>query len=1032
MQNGIYAPCAVPTSGLPKVAVTGPCVHLEFYDMSNSTPMKIVAHRPYLSLLLLVVLFGAAAKLQGEDVADTSVSRNTVSNVTVSDASASTAQADYFDQQVKPILLGRCLECHGTSREGGLDLTTRESAFAGGESGVVLTAGKPDESHLLEMVSSGEMPPENPLTEAEVAVLKKWIADGAYFPEAPLDPLAATNDKRAGYDWWSLQPIAIADPPELKSSPAAWQANPIDRFVLAKLREKQLEPSAPVSPRVLIRRATYDLLGLPPSLEEVSDFLAACKKETGSADKVGQQAYEALVDRLLASPHYGEQWGRHWLEVVRFGESTGFEQNVIINNAWPFRDYIIRSFNDDKPFDQLTKEHLAGDMIDGENPDVLVGTSFLVCGPYDTVGNQDPLRAKQIRATTIDEIVRATGETFLGLTVGCARCHDHKFDAISQRDYYQMSATLAGVVHGPRAIDPKPKRERYYRQKTALDKIRADLRAKERQIIDEILARAETKADEYEAAWPREPISQQFTEEKFEPVKVQYVRLAVERVDTNVYYSVGYRLDEFEVWTAEDESRNVALAAAGGEAIGSSRVAEDFMGAYDASLTIDGDFNAWWVAESPTLTIKLAQPEVIDRVTFSSDRPNAVGSQGRSGFPCEYRIEVSVDGEKWTEVAHGRDRKPANKKQREMRLYLAERTAAESTMVATHEKIVSDVDARIRKLPGLTSWWVGYFKSPPEKSHIFLGGDVQRIGDEVVAASPKVLGSVSPYELKRDTPEGERRLALAKWLVADDNPLTPRVLVNRIWHYHFGTGIVATPSDFGFMGDRPSHPELLDWLAGQLKQNGWRMKPLHRQIMLSQTYRQASGYRTEAANVDADSRLLWRFPPRRLAGEEIRDTILTISGKLDRRMGGPGFKLYRYLRDNVATYVSRDEHSAETYRRGVYHQRARAAVADLVTDFDGPDCAFSTPRRSTTISPLQSLTLMNHSFTLDMAKFLSERLEQEAGDARADQVRLAFQLSYGREATEQETAAAGKLIESHGLRAFCRALLNSSELIYVD
>ena len=946
--------------------------------------------------------------------------------------SAVTEQTADYEQNVKPILVGRCLECHGASGEGGLDLTTRESALAGGDEGLVLVPGKPDESRLLKLVTDGEMPPDEPLSGEQVQALRSWISAGAYYPEAPLDPLANTTDRRAGYDWWSLQPIEKSEPPSVSSASAAWQQSPIDRFVGEKLRAENLEPSAPASPRVLIRRATFDLHGLPPTVEEVQQFLAACRQETGQPDQVGDAAYAELVDRLLASPRYGEQWGRHWLDVVRFGESTGFEQNHIITNAWPFRDYIIRSFNDDKPYDQLVKEHLAGDMIDGENPEVSVGTAFLVCGPYDTVGNQDPVRERQIRANTVDEIIRAAGETFLGLTVGCARCHDHKFDPISQRDYYQFYATLGGVVHGSRAVDPLAKRQRFYREKTALDKIRAGLRSKKKALIDKILARAEAKAEEYEKSWKRPAVSQQFTEEKFDAVEARYIRLAVERVDTNIYWSTGYRLDEFEVWTAGENSRNVALASAGGEAIGSSRVAADFMGAYDASLTNDGDFNAWWVAESPNLTIKLAEAETIDRVTFSSDRPNAVGSQGRQGFPCEYRIEVSSDGENWRRVVDSYDRRPANQKHREMRLYLAERTAGESTEITMHDTIVDDVDKRIRALPQLTQWWVGYFRPAAKKTHVFLGGDVQRIGEEVLPASPHVLANVSPFELKNDTSEGDRRLALAEWLVAEDNPLTPRVWVNRIWHYHFGTGIVATPSDFGFMGGRPSHPELLDWLAGQLRQDGWRIKPLHRQIMLSQTYRQNSTHRGDAAKVDADARLLWRFPPRRLSGDEIRDTMLSVSGKLDSRMGGPGFRLYKYLRDNVATYVPRDKHSPETYRRAVYHHRARASQVDLMSDFDGPDCAFSTPRRSTTTSPLQALTLMNHSFTLDMAEFLSQRLKQDAGDELADQVHRAFELAFSREPSEEEVATATGIIEEHGMRAFCRALLNTSELIYVD
>ena len=847
-----------------------------------------------------------------------------------------------------------------------------------------------------------------------------------------IDPLEVTTDKRAGYDWWSLQPIGVVEPPEIPSAPVEWRANPIDHFVLAKLRESELEPSGPASPRVLIRRATYDLIGLPPSPEVVAQFLTDCEQETGSAEQVGEKAYAALIDRLLALPHYGEQWGRHWLDVVRFGESTGFEQNLLITDAWPFRDYIIRSLNDDKPFDQLAKEHLAGDRIDVENPDVVVGTTFLVCGPCDEVGNQDPVKKRQIRANAVDEIIRATSETFLGLTVGCGRCHDHKFDPISQRDYYQLYATFDGVVHGSQCVTPKHEQDRYNSQKDALEKIVEDLTIKKKELTDAVLARAEEKDAEYETSWTREPVSQQLTEETFKPVEVQYVRLMVEHVDSNVHSSIAYRLDEFEVWSAADQPRNVALATAGGEASGSSRIAADFMGAYDANLTIDGDYNAWWLPTSPSLTIKLARPELIDRVTFSSDRPNAVGSQGRAGFPCEYRIEVSSDGENWQEVASSHDRQPANQAHREIRLYLAERTVAESAMIATQDADIGDVNKRIAELPKLTMWRIGKFRQPEDKTYIFLGGDVQRPGEEVVPASPTMLASVRPYELPSDAAEGDRRLALAEWLVASNNPLTPRVLANRIWHYHFGTGIVATPSDFGFMGDPPSHPRLLDWLSDKLQHDGWRIKPLHRQIMLSQTYRQASGHRAEAARIDADSRLLWRFPPRRLTGEEIRDTMLAVAGRLDTRMGGQGYTLYRYLEDNVATYVPLDKHPPESYRRAVYHHRARATQIDLITDFDGPDCAFAAPRRSATISPLQVLTLLNHSFTLDMAGCLSERLEWDAGEAPVAQVRRAFQLAFVREPATEEIVAAAALVESHGLRAFCRALLNSSELIYID
>jgi len=305
-------------------------------------------------------------------------------------------------------------------------------------------------------------------------------------------------------------------------------------------------------------------------------------------------------------------------------------------------------------------------------------------------------------------------------------------------------------------------------------------------------------------------------------------------------------------------------------------------------------------------------------------------------------------------------------------------------------------------------------------------------GADVGIASLLILADLpSQYHLANQSHEGERRVALATWLTSADNPLTPRVLANRVWHYHFGTGIVDTPSDFGYMGSRPTHPELLDWLARELISNGWRLKPLHRLIMTSQTYRQSGHWREEAAKVDASARFLWRFPPRRLNGEEIRDSILAIADKLDLTMGGPGYKLYEYQQDNVATYVPLDQVGPETFRRGIYHHNARAARIDVLTDFDCPDPAFADPRRASTTTPLQALTLLNHSFALEMSQFLAERLERESTDLPG-RIRLAYLLAYCRDPDAGELKTATVFVQQHGLLPFCRALLNSNELIYLE
>ncbi|MFH1301638.1 MAG: DUF1553 domain-containing protein [Planctomycetota bacterium] len=930
-----------------------------------------------------------------------------------------------FEKQIAPLIVEHCIRCHNPGNEKGeLSLASMHALKEKG----FLTPGKPEESYLLEVIhvdsqtGKAEMPKgAKPLSADEVALVTRWIQQGAVWPEQ----VKLQEKSKADLNWWSLQPLAHNKPPAIKDLPAAWQKHPIDQFIYAKLQEKNLQPSPRASKRTLIRRATYNLTGLPPTPEEVAAF-----EQDSSPD-----AYEKLIDRLLDSPRYGEQWGRHWLDVVRFGESNGFERNVIIDNAWPFRDYVIQSFNDDKPFDQLVTEHLAGDVIGKGDPNVEVGTTFLVCGPYDNVGNQDPVQQAQIRANTIDDMIRTTGEAFLGLTVGCSRCHNHKFDPVMQQDYYSLYATFSGVYHGTRIVATEDEKQQREAKIKPLEARKAELQKEKSKIEDTIQARAEQQAAEYEKTWVREPVKRTGVEDTFEPVSAKFVRMTSQGLDTNPRATTGHRVDEFEVWTAGDSPRNVALAKNGGTAKGAnSRTAGDFAGAYDVNLTIDGKIGACWIAGSPDLTIELAQPETINRIVFSSDRSGAAMSNYKATFVAEYKLEVSEDGKTWQEVASSKNRKPVNDGHRRKRLFDLESTPDERKQLSQINADIAKTDRELAAIPTLPSWWVGNHSQVNGPFHIFVGGNPQRKGEQVVPASMTTLGNVTKgYQLEATAPQGERRLALARWLVAKENPLTPRVLANRLWHYHFGTGIVSTPSDFGYMGTRPTHPELLDWLAVQIQENGWRLKDIQKQIMLSETYQQASTFREDAARIDSDSRTLWRFPPRRLSGEEIRDTLLSVSGKLDLKMGGPGFRLYEYLQDNVATYVPRETFGPETYRRAVYHQNARAAGIDLLTDFDCPDNAFAASKRNVTTTPLQALTLMNHQFTLDLSRFLAERLRHDAGAENIDQqVDRAFRFLYARPPVAQEQQAARALIAANGLEAFCRAMINSNELIYLD
>jgi len=920
-----------------------------------------------------------------------------------------------FERDIAPIFATRCLRCHSpNNKKGEISLATGDDL----KENDLVVAGDPDSSHLLDVLTAvdgkrPEMPKDGePLSDKQIGLIRRWIDEGANWPQ----DVTILEPSKADHTWWSLQPLSL---PEQKGD-----LNSIDDFILAGLKANHLPMNPPADRRTLIRRVTYDLIGLPPTPEEVSDFVA-------SSDP---NAYEQLIDRLLESSHYGERWGRHWLDVVRFGESNGFERNVLINDLWPFRDYVIRSLNADIPFDQFIREHLAGDVIGKDDPDREIGSAFLVAGPYDDVGNQDPVQVAQIRANTIDEMIRATAEAFLGMTIGCARCHNHKFDPIQQRDYYALYATFAGVRHGSRVVATPKDRAAHAAKIKPLEAVRAELAAERDAVTQAIATRGEQNLATHEKTWTREPCNREGTEETFEPIDAKFIRLISEGQDANIDDTKRFGIDEFDVWSTGPNPRNVALASNGGRASGASRKIEDFPDAYGPQLAIDGKTGARFLATGGQLTIELAKRTKIQRVYFSSARGQTKSDQRKFVFVGEYRIEVSTDREFWKEVANSHDRKPVNDDHRKKRLFDLESNDAEKTELAQLGRQLAKVRRDVAAIPKLPTVWVGtrVAEDAAGPFHIFVGGSPQRKGETVVPASLGVLDKVVPaYALDPAAPESERRRALADWVVDKGNPLTPRVLANRLWHYHFGTGIVDTPSDFGYMGGRPTHPELLDWLAWQVLQHGWRLKPMHKLIMMSQTYRQSSAHHENSANIDVGSRLLWRFPPRRLSAEEIRDTILVVAGKLDTRGGGPGFRLYHFMQDNVSTYAPLDNHAPDTYRRAVYHQNARASVVDLMTDFDQPDCAFSTPRRAETTTPLQALTMLNHNFTLDMSRSLAARAAQDAGPRPSAQVQRVYLLCYGREAAADEIGPCIKLIREHSLETLCRVLLNTSELIFV-
>jgi hypothetical protein len=845
---------------------------------------------------------------------------------------------------------------------------------------------------------------------------------------------SADKPPPASPNHWAWQPLRRPDAPSIGSRQSAI-ANPIDRFLLAKLAEKNLAFSPPADPRTLIRRLHFTTIGLPPTPEEVEAFVVACGgRGKGSAFRIPHSALESLVDKLLASPHFGERWARHWLDVVRFAESNGYETNGARKNAWPYRDWVIRAFNNDMPYDRFIAEQLAGDALGADE-----ATGFIVGGPTDIVKSPDPVLTANQRAEDLNDFAATTASAFLGLTLHCARCHNHKFDPIAMTDYYAVVACFAGVQHGERAVKPANAAE----LTAKADALRAQLAVVTRQLERfEPVAQTGTNA----SARLRPPVTRGLNLERFTPVAAKFLRFTIAETT-----QLEPCVDELEAFTGGAESRNVALASAGAKATASStlpgyaihKLAHVNDGLYGNDRSwISNERGKGWVQ------IEFAKEETIDRVQWSRDRDNVPRYNDR--LATRYRIEVSRDGTAWQTVATSDDRQSFGAKVPGGITYSAEGMApAEAArlaeLLASRKKLEADITAATT-FPML---YAGKFVKPGD-THLMHRGDPMQPREKV---GPGALTSFGPkLSLPADAPDQERRLALAKWLGSPENPLTARVIVNRIWHYHFGTGLVDTPSDFGLNGGRPSHPELLDWLASELVASGWRLKHVHRLILTSGAFAQAgsayalrftayeTGKRKDVKRknsgvdprlVDSSNRLLWHFPARRMEAEPLRDAMLAVSGKLDRTMGGPGFDLFEANSNYVKVYNSRADFGPAEFRRMIYQSKPRTELDNTFGAFDCPDAGQVSPKRTSSTTPLQALNLLNSPFALQQAQFFAERVEREAGQGTDAQVKRAFQLAFLREPTGEELGVSVKLVQSHGLPALCRALFNTNEFLTV-
>ncbi len=896
-----------------------------------------------------------------------------------------------FRMEIAPILETHCVGCHsGKLPKGDLDLTNSKRLYEGGANGPALEPGSAAKSRMIRLLHEKKMPPKTPLAATDIARLSRWIDEGAKWEGGSLQlPAKIEPAKRAGLDWWSLQPIrrpAVPIP-----TVQGWTENPIDAFVKSGLEKKGLKPNAEADRRTLIRRVTMDLTGLRPRHEEVDAFI----------HDTSPLAYERLVDRLLGSPAFGERWARHWLDVVRFAESNGYEVNTLRTNAWPYRDWVIRAFNRDLPFDQFVREQLAGDTVSGADELSQAATGFIVGGAHDLVGNSTEEGKRQQRSDDLFDMVSTTSTAFLGLTTGCARCHDHKFDPIAQRDFYRMEGIFAGVDHAERPI----RLASVLPQPAELNQIRERLLVLNRQIDA-----AEPIAVPTNKGTPRlhrDPLNSRRNVERLQPIEARFIRFTVNTTNDNAQPCI----DELEIFTEKASDGNIALATAGAKATASSEFPNSSLhkilhlndGIYGNSKSwISDQLGEGWAQ------IELPRPATIARIVWGRDREQKY----RDRTAMSYKIEISLDGKIWSPVAGSWDRGKA------------------STVNPDLTRLVSERDSlqvRLALLDKPITVYAGNFRTP-EPTHFLKRGDVM---DRAEVMVPGTINGIGPaMTLPANATDAERRNALASWLVSPENHLPTRVMVNRIWQNHFGQGLVRTPSDYGFNGDRPSHPELLEWLASEYRANGGHMKPLHRIILLSKTYRQSSLIDPAQVSIDAEHRMLWRFESRRIQAEAIRDSTLQVSGSLNRVAGGPGYNLWTYS-NYVTVYAPKPILGPDEFRRMIYQFKPRAQQDGAFGAFDCPDATATVPRRTTSVTALQALNLLNDKFMFDQAEKFAKQIESLTKDEEM-QVKTGFRLAFQRDPSPRESQAAVKLVQSAGLANFCRMLLNTNEFVTLE
>ena len=1065
------------------------------------------------------------------------------SRVTLLCASLLAAQASaddkLFREKVAPIFEQHCVRCHNADEhKGGLSLATAESARKGGDSGAAFIATKPDDSLIVQHVS-GDKPemPKNapPLSAQQVATLREWITTGAVWPTE----IALKDKQFEGQVWWSLQPLVRPKVPEMKSgqgdkaigrqgdkqrSESAPRVSlspdplvpvphsPIDVFIRAKLAEQGLVPSPEADRRTLYRRLSFDLLGLPPDPEAVDAFVA----------DPNPLAYEVLVDQMLKSPRYGERWARHWLDVAHYGDTHGYDKDKLRPNAWPYRDYVIRSLNEDKPYDRFVLEQLAGDVLWPDTIDGITATGFIAAGPWDFIGHaevpESKIDGKIARNLDRDDMVTTAMNAFCSLTVQCARCHNHKFDPVTQTDYYRLQANFAALDRADRLFDTDPavghrrgellaeqKRLKSEEQRLTAETVKRcgeELKALDQKIASAQQAVAGQRRSEYgyhsgiessqdKAKWVQIDLGREVTIQSialvgcwddFNGIGEGFgfpVRLKIElSPDAEFKSNVTMALDR----TAEDVANpgtkrwtielGRATAAVGKDPLtlalspqnrgeGTKQVGTKQEGAkpkeranLEEATTREDEKRkaARYVRVTATklaprqndFIFALAELSVFDAEGKNVALGTTVTALDSIEAPIRWAKKNLVDGIFTEQSAEDVNRL------REQRIALLERLVPQAMRdeIRRVETATAETATQLATLPapqyvyagmihtgGGTFSGTGPLGGKPRSIHILKRGDVTSPADEVgPGIVPLRQGETGEFALAPNHVEGDRRVALAKWIVDEQHPLTWRSIVNRVWQHHFGRGLVDTPNDFGRMGQLPSHPELLDWLAVEFRDGGRRLKPLHRLIVTSSVYRQQSQSNALAEQVDSSNTLLWRANRRKLDAEALRDSLLFVAGKLDDRMGGPAFQDFVIEKPEHSPHYEYHLHDPEdpkSHRRSIYRFLVRSQTQPFMTTLDCADPSMIVDKRSETVTALQALALLNNKLVLSMSSHMAKRIEAASPDQR-QRVAFAFRLATGRSPRPDEAEALSDYARQHGLPQTCRVILNLNEFAFVD